>query len=605
MSTITVFVCGTYADLSEERGRVLDALSRLQLPRRSMELFGARTKQPIDVCLAEVGRSQLLIVVVGNRYGSLVPGQTVSFSEAEYREAIRLGIPCLVYLRKPDPSSTRHVALDEALERWKRVLMDHHTVHYFGDAGELAVQVTVDVVREVRDLEQAPIGTDDETSSSVGVARLGLRTSRSFGDAQRQLLYDLVVDGAGNTVVIGSFWGTVAFGAEAPTLKSPGNQSIFVSKFDSDGEHIWSKAFGDKNEQVGEAVAVDDDDNVWIASAFTGALTFGGQLLASRGRYNVAVVKLDRAGNHLWSRAFGDDGYHVPECIEATPDGNVVLAGRFRGTLDFGHDALVSTSAQTDVFLASFASGGTSLWARRIAGPFEQQARSLAIADDGSIALVGVFKGRISFGEMELVARDDTDYAAFLVVMDEEGTPAWCKKIGDPTAEQGTAVAFDSHNGDVVVAGFIRNALPPKSTGASSVVLLARYDRHGILRWSKTFGANAFPRSVRVDGKGRVLITGHFTGEFALDSMVMKSAGANDIFAAVFSADGGLEWAQRYGDAREQFLVKGAFGPKGSVVLGGSFHGTIDFGSGPLIATGYDGLHECAEDVFLAVLGPR
>jgi hypothetical protein len=36
-------------------------------------------------------------------------------------------------------------------------------------------------------------------------------------------------------------------------------------------------------------------------------------------------------------------------------------------------------------------------------------------------------------------------------------------------------------------------------------------------------------------------------------------------------------------------------------VLAGSFHGTIDFGTGPLVATGYDGVSEGTEDVFLAI----
>jgi hypothetical protein len=37
-------------------------------------------------------------------------------------------------------------------------------------------------------------------------------------------------------------------------------------------------------------------------------------------------------------------------------------------------------------------------------------------------------------------------------------------------------------------------------------------------------------------------------------------------------------------------------------VLAGSFHGTIDSGTGPLVASGYDGSGEGAEDVFLAIL---
>ena len=94
---LTVFLCSTDADLAEER--VLDAVRRLELQHYSMEFFDARADLPIDTCLGEVRRSDVLVVVVGHRYGNLVPELAVSFSEAEYREGQRLGKPCLVYLR--------------------------------------------------------------------------------------------------------------------------------------------------------------------------------------------------------------------------------------------------------------------------------------------------------------------------------------------------------------------------------------------------------------------------------------------------------------------------------------------------------------------------
>src|SRR5438477_3172182 len=120
---LTVFLCSTYADLAEERERVLDAVRRLQLQHDSMEFFGARANLPIETCLAEVRRSDVLVVVVGHRYGSLVPELGVSFSEAEYREGQRLGKPCLVYLRDENaPVLPKYFERDpdklRLLDRW-------------------------------------------------------------------------------------------------------------------------------------------------------------------------------------------------------------------------------------------------------------------------------------------------------------------------------------------------------------------------------------------------------------------------------------------------------------------------------------------------------
>src|SRR3990170_5295666 len=98
----TVFLCSTVTDLSDERKRVLDAIRRLQLQHDSMEFFGARDDRPIETCLAEVRKSDVLVVIIGHRYGTLVPGLRVSFCQSEYDEGYRLGKRCLVYIRDQD-----------------------------------------------------------------------------------------------------------------------------------------------------------------------------------------------------------------------------------------------------------------------------------------------------------------------------------------------------------------------------------------------------------------------------------------------------------------------------------------------------------------------
>ena len=84
-ASFTVFVCSTLSDLSQEREGVLDAIRRLKLQHDSMEFFGARADQPIETCLQEVRASDVLVVIVGHRYGSIVPEFGISYSEAEYR----------------------------------------------------------------------------------------------------------------------------------------------------------------------------------------------------------------------------------------------------------------------------------------------------------------------------------------------------------------------------------------------------------------------------------------------------------------------------------------------------------------------------------------
>jgi len=579
-----------------------------------MELFGARSGRPIDTCLDEVRQSDIVVVIVGSKYGSLVPGEEISFSEAEYTEAQRLSLPCLVYLRSErNPNAQEFMEIDPAkemrLRRWKETLSERHTVYPFKDSNDLSLQVAADLSREIRLLEKSAYpGTDQNVQHHGGRARHSqpkLLFCQRFGDERRQLLCGLAMDADGSMIIVGGFWGRIDFGG-SPLRSTGNNRDIFIAKFDCSGRHKWSKRVGDSEDQVAVGVQVDSRGDIIIASAFEGTLDFGGGPLVSRGRVNVALAKLDSDGRHLWSHSFGEEGYYVPECLGVTSEGSAVIAGRFNGSLDFGCGSISCQSSQTDIFVATMSSDGKSIWARQFGGPYEQQARSIAVDRSGNMAVAGVFKGSISFDGSKLGEERLGEYCGFLTKLDRNGRAIWSKRLGDPSAEQGSVVAFDHANGDIVAAGFIRNKLPPHMSGqVDALCSLSRYDASGILQWSKTFGTCVFPDSVSVSPEGSILLTGHFRSrvDFGLGSLA--SQGGCDIFAAIFSSDGTPRWSGRFGDAREQFLVQGVHGPKGLVVLAGSFHGTIDFGAGPLVASGYDGVTEGAEDVFLAIFEAR
>ncbi len=159
-TSLTVFVCSTYADLSDEREAVLDSIRRLQLQHDSMEFFGARANQPIETCLQEVRRSNILVVIVSHKYGSLVSEMGISFSEAEYVEGYALQKPCLVYMRDENvPILPKYMERDpeklQLLEKWKETLQERHTVATFQDSHDIAVQVAADLSRTISGLEDS------------------------------------------------------------------------------------------------------------------------------------------------------------------------------------------------------------------------------------------------------------------------------------------------------------------------------------------------------------------------------------------------------------------------------------------------------------------
>ena len=163
---LTIFVCGTYRDLAEERKEVLEAIRKLQHQHDSMEFFGARSDRAIETCLDEVRQSDVLVVIVGHTYGSIVPKLKISFTEAEYEEGYRLGKPCLVYLRDDNvPVLPKFMESEptkiKLLRRFKKTLNDRHTTATFRDAHDLSVSVTADLSRIVQNLDNARDSIDN------------------------------------------------------------------------------------------------------------------------------------------------------------------------------------------------------------------------------------------------------------------------------------------------------------------------------------------------------------------------------------------------------------------------------------------------------------
>jgi hypothetical protein len=247
--TLTVFLCSTYADLAEEREGVLDAVRRLQLQHDSMEFFGARADLPIDTCLAEVRRSDVLVVVVGHRYGSLVPELGVSFSEAEYREGQRLGKPCLVYLRDENaPVLPKHFERDpeklRLLDRWKEALASRHTIAKFSAAKELAVQVAADLSRTIQAIDEAERNRSDSATQPI---------NKSVAEIQA-LIAGAVEKGIPHNSLLSAFRRTVADLLAASGERKP---LVFLSHSHADKPVVRQIAEGLKSQGI----------DVWIDEA--------------------------------------------------------------------------------------------------------------------------------------------------------------------------------------------------------------------------------------------------------------------------------------------------------------------------------------------------
>src|SRR5688572_13889985 len=93
-----IYISSTYSDLKELREAVYRVLRKMGHDAIAMEDYVATDQRPLDKCLADVARCDVYIGIFAWRYGYIPPNQEQSITELEFREAVRKGKHCLLFL---------------------------------------------------------------------------------------------------------------------------------------------------------------------------------------------------------------------------------------------------------------------------------------------------------------------------------------------------------------------------------------------------------------------------------------------------------------------------------------------------------------------------
>jgi len=194
--------------------------------------------------------------------------------------------------------------------------------------------------------------------------------------------------------------------------------------FRSTGTLLWSKQVGGANEEECDALAIDDNGDLYAAGKYDGALTFTGTALTSPGssfRRWIWVAKFNGTTGAATAQAsFGlaaAAGNHKPQALAIDPAGKLVVSGLMTNSLPFGTTTLVSAGG-TDAFVAKLdpaaATPFAPIWAVRMGGAAADEARGVAVDSFGNVVAVGLFNGTTT-GAAVLTAGSATASSAFVL----------------------------------------------------------------------------------------------------------------------------------------------------------------------------------------------
>ncbi len=253
---------------------------------------------------------------------------------------------------------------------------------------------------------------------------------------------------------------------------SSGSPDVYLIKTDTNGNALWSKAYGGIDYDQGNSVQQTTDGG-YIIAGYTRSFGVDG---------DVYLIKTDANGDSLWTKTFGgandDEGYS----IQQTTDGGYIITGHFSS---FGAGYL-------NLYLIKTDANGDMVWSKIYGGPNGNVGYSVHQTLDGGYIIAGWTN---SFG----AGADDV----YLIKTDTNGNSLWTKTFGRTNNDWGYSVQQTS-DGGYIVAGY------SSFIAGHTNVYLIKTDTNGDTLWTKTFGGtnNDKARSVQQTTDGGYIITG-------------------------------------------------------------------------------------------------
>jgi hypothetical protein len=102
-----VFVSSTFEDLKEERQAAVEAILKAGHIPAGMELFTAGSESQLDVIREWINDSDIYMLILGARYGSIEPKSKRSYTEVEFEYAREIGKPFFSVVLTDEGKETR------------------------------------------------------------------------------------------------------------------------------------------------------------------------------------------------------------------------------------------------------------------------------------------------------------------------------------------------------------------------------------------------------------------------------------------------------------------------------------------------------------------
>ena len=148
--------------------------------------------------------------------------------------------------------------------------------------------------------------------------------TKQFGTNVDDESHGVAVDASGSIYITGYTYG------DLDGNTNQGGEDIFLTKFNPTGSKQWTKQFGTNVDDAGLGIVINAAGNIYVTGLTSGDLDGN----TNQGGQDIFLVKYDTNGNKLWTKQFGTSSIDAGLGAAIDASGNIDVTGWTNGGLD-------------------------------------------------------------------------------------------------------------------------------------------------------------------------------------------------------------------------------------------------------------------------------
>lgn len=401
----------------------------------------------------------------------------------------------------------------------------------------------------------------------------------------------------GDQQALGSAWRAqgLAVAGDNDGALLPGGFSYgidgFVYELNGAGTVVWAVEFTDGDTQRLTSVVGTTSGLAVAGSCYTSGTfqSFGGSTFTNpscASNDDVILARVADGGMALVGSpkklVDSSQGRDQANALANRSDGAVAVGFEFEGPLRPLAGDGVWTAAGVDSGVALFTSAWADTWSAQVGGSGNETVTGVAFDPAGDVIAVGNYNG--SFPLQADVPPASSGVNVFLVKLDgQTGAAQWGLGFGNGSVQTAVPVAI-GNGGEILVGGAAQGTVEL----GGGVTLTGGTARRGFLLAVSDAGVPMWAYNITGDGvsgildlavtpDGNIAIAGSFTSTITI-AATHDSAGGEDAFVALLTADGRPLWSHASGGAGDSYACCVEVDDDGVVYAVGNTDTPVAFG---------------------------